>query len=61
MFSLCSKTVKIHRSGLFIIDAAVMSALEPLGIPIYMYIYACIYICAYRYTYIAFQSAVRQI
>ena len=48
-FSLSPKTVKNLQRGLFFIDAAVMWALEPLGMTIYIY------------TSIAFQSAVRQI
>ena len=39
MFSLSEKTVKNLQRGLFFIDAAVMWALLPLGMTIYIYIY----------------------
>ena len=42
MFSLSSMTVKNLQRGLFIIDAAVMWALDPLGMTIYIYIDAAV-------------------
>ena len=53
MYSLCSKTVKNLQIGLFFIDAAVMLALEPLGMTIY--------ILPHSYSSVAFQSNVKKI
>ena len=47
--------MKNLQRGLFLIDAAVMRALEPLGMTMYIYIYI------YGYTSLAFQSSVKQI
>ena len=44
MFSLSLKTVKNLQSGFFFIHAALMWALEPLGMPM----------CTYGYTSMAF-------
>ena len=48
-------TVKNLQRGLFFIAAAVMWAMEPLWMTMY------IYINRYRYISMAFQSAIRQI